>query len=87
KAVTDTKKNFEWLDEQGLTKNKIDLKLFQTDIKELDKYIEQNSIQTIVAEPFLGPPLKKEIKIDEIIKIKSDLEDLYVRSFQIFTKI
>jgi len=87
KAVTDTKKNFEWLDEQGLTKNKIDLKLFQTDIKELDKYIEQNSIQTIVAEPFLGPPLKKEMEIDEIMKIKSDLEDMYVRSFQIFTKI
>lgn len=87
KAIADTKTNFEWLDKQGMIKVKNNFQIFQADIKDLDKNIKNDSVRIIVTEPFLGPPLKKDLRIDEIIKIKSDLEDLYVKSFEIFKKI
>jgi len=85
KAVEDTEKNFEWMAEKNLLKD-ISPKLFQSDIRKLDN-IKDNSIDLIVTEPYLGPPLKASATKDEIFKIKSELEDLYIDTFKVFSRI
>lgn len=85
KAVSDTKTNFEWMVEKKLLKN-ITPELFQSDIRKLDKP-KENSVDLIVTEPYLGPPLKANATKDDIYKIKSELEDLYSDTFKVFTKI
>lgn len=86
RAISDTKINFDWMIEKKLLKKGLMPKLSESDIRELDK-IYKNLVDLIVTEPYLGPPLKSNTTKDGILKIKSELQDLYIDTFKILVKI
>ncbi|MFA6422503.1 MAG: DNA methyltransferase [Candidatus Buchananbacteria bacterium] len=86
KAVDDSGKNAEWLLEQ-LGIKKIDLEIFSCDATKISQKIEPKSIFSIVAEPYLGKPIKGWESENEIRKIVFELEYLYLASFKEFKKI
>ncbi len=66
--------------------NKI-INIFNFDVQFLQDVFENNSINTIVAEPYLGPNdinIKNEYQIKTVIK---ELEGLYKKAFFSFSKI
>ncbi|MFA6098003.1 MAG: DNA methyltransferase [Patescibacteria group bacterium] len=86
RAIDDTKNNMEWLaKEYDLPKS--NLKLHMTDVKEIYKFFPPNSVDAIVTEPFLGPPLKKNIGVISVLAVIQELESLYLSAFYNFAKI
>lgn len=82
KAITDTKKNIEWIKknyELGIR----NYELHKKNVLELSKLIKINSIDAIVTEPYLGPPRGKL----NLKKTISELEKLYSDSLLEFKKI
>lgn len=82
KAITDTKKNIEWI------KNKFNIQhsTFNIQIKDataLSYDFKPNSIDAIVTEPYLGPQRGKK----NIAEIITELEKLYSESLTEFKKI
>ncbi len=70
-----------------ITFEKNNLNIFNFDVRFLDEVFEDNSIDTIVAEPYLGPNninIKNEYQIKTVVK---ELEDLYKKAFHSFSKI
>ncbi len=91
KAVEDTKKNLEWLENNLKPKIKNPkskaggVKIFQADVRNISKKID--SVDTIVTEPYLGPPLRGSERREELKKIINELSELYVSAFSEFRKI
>ena len=85
RAIDDTKTNLEWVIKQfNLNKNEFRFDLKTSDIRFLDKEIPKNSINAIVTEPFLGPPLFREPDEFQSQKIIKELTPLYSDSFKVF---
>ena len=73
KAVADTKKNMGWLYEKyGLKEKEVKIQL--SDAKELKKIFAADSIDAVITEPYLGPPLKPSVSVVEILAIIQELE-------------
>jgi len=86
KAIADTKKNLEWLGEKYDIKN-VRCEIFQLDVKDLSNKTKQNSIDAIITEPYLGPPLSGRESQEKIKQIVKDLEKLYIDAFSQFYKV
>lgn len=89
KAVEDTRKNVAWL----LTKTKNNLavdfspkNIFVHDASK-NFNLPEKSIKAIVTEPYIGPAYRQKPTFPEIEKLFSDLEKLYLQSFENFAKI
>lgn len=77
-CVISCRKNLEWLKkEYSIELKELDKKIINKDSKNLSKYFEKESIDGIVTEPYLGPPLKKYTDRRKAEKILSVLEELY----------
>lgn len=66
---------------------KTNLNIFNFDVKFLSNIFENNSINKIITEPYLGPNninIKNEYQIKTVIK---ELEDLYLKAFKTFSEI
>ena len=89
KAVTDTKKNIDWLfkNYHDLDKSSYNIKLFQTDVRTLPAQIKQNSVDAVITEPYLGPPLFKKPNAITSEKILSEVSSLYLCAFTRFSNI
>ena len=92
KAITDTKTNVEWTSSrchpersEGSSPNNI--QLFQSDIAQIGNKLKLNSVDAIIAEPYLGKPLKGNETRVELQKQTLELKNLYLDAFQEFTKI
>ena len=92
KAITDTKTNVEWTSSrchpersEGSSPNNI--QLFQSDIAQIGNKLKLNSVDAIIAEPYLGKPLKGNETRAELQKQTLELKNLYLDAFQEFTKI
>jgi tRNA G10 N-methylase Trm11 len=83
KAVMETKENLAWLAAQH-TQPMPAVAVFQSDIRELGARIPPESVDVIVTEPLLGPPLRGG---EDISAIRRDLEELYERSFRVLFRI
>ncbi|MBT4723196.1 methyltransferase domain-containing protein [Candidatus Falkowbacteria bacterium] len=85
--IDKTTKNLAWLKE-NLKKEKVDFseEIFQADASHESK-LESKSIDFIVTEPFLGPPLKGYETEGQIRKNILQLEHLYENSFTQFNKL
>tara|TARA_Y100000310_G_scaffold336639_1_gene421725 strand:- start:359 stop:1246 length:888 start_codon:yes stop_codon:yes gene_type:complete len=86
KAVDDTLKNIEWVAE------KYNLKEFkcgveQNDVFKLSSKLKKNSVDVIVTEPFLGPPLRGGENDAQMAKTLNELDDLYRGSLAEFKKV
>ena len=90
KAVTDSKENLAWLVGTVGTAHcavRPDYKIFQCDARNVSSKIPPQSINAIVAEPYLGPPLRGNINEKDLKKIMIELSDLYLASLQEFKKV
>ncbi|MDP2736172.1 MAG: DNA methyltransferase [bacterium] len=92
RAISDTKKNVEWIIENfkleiacpaSHCEGGGNLKLYQQDACNLSQKIKPQSIDAIVAEPYLGP----QNSGFEISKVAKELERLYSKSLMEFNKI
>ena len=81
KAIEDTQKNINWLKRSH--ELHIDLVLKEADSTKISKEFEENSIDAIVTEPYLGP----QRGAHNIRKTVILLEELYSKSIKEFAKI
>lgn len=86
KAIKDTEANLEWLYEKyDLSVEDINIK--QVNVRELDNHLDKESVDYIVTEPYLGPPLKGNESAEQINNNIAELEDLYTKAFEEFGKV
>jgi len=85
RAIADTKKNLEFITKK-LT-NLPTYQLINLSATDLISKIKPNSINAIITEPFLGPPLRGGESREKIQKILAELSELYLKSFTEFKKI
>jgi len=87
KAIQDTQTNINWLQKKYDSISLKNFQIEQADVKDLDKKLEPKSIDHIITEPYLGPPLKgneTELQLNQNI---SELEKLYLQAFEQFKKV
>jgi tRNA G10 N-methylase Trm11 len=87
RAIDDTNKNIEWIQKQDKNDAVKKIEANIADIKDISEYISEKSIDLIVAEPYMGKPLRgneSQRFLDAQIK---ELEHLYTISFVAFSKI
>ncbi|MFA5029123.1 MAG: DNA methyltransferase [Patescibacteria group bacterium] len=86
KAVNDSQENCEWLIKNFQLKN-YSLKFFNLDARKLSLKIKEQTMDAIVTEPYLGPPIKGNESPERIKKNLAELEVLYLETFQELKKI
>ncbi len=86
-AVNDTRKNIEWLFDnfKQLDKSSHNINITQSDIRSIN--IRNNSIDAIVTEPYLGPPLFQKADLQTVNRIIMEVGKLYLDAFGQFHKI
>jgi len=84
KAVSDSQKNIEWL-ENSYKLSAISYQLFHCDVINLSR--EVKGVDVIVTEPYLGPAMRGNETREDIFTIKAELEKLYIDAFKEFSKI
>ena len=84
KAINDSERNLQWFI-NSYKLQATSYKLIKSDVKEISKRV--SSVDAIVTEPYLGPPLRGNEKPKEIEKIIGQLSELYDRAFCEFRKI
>jgi tRNA (guanine10-N2)-dimethyltransferase len=86
KAVEDSKINMDWLkSDYGL--EDVNTSIDQLDARKLSTKIKPESVDVIVAEPYLGPPIKGNENEKQIRAIIAELESLYLKSYDEFSAI
>lgn len=83
KAVADAKKNLAWLSPEKMD----EVKIFQSDIKDVARHVKQKSVDAIIAEPYLGKPLRGRETRSELERQAEDIAQIYLSAFTIFSKI
>ncbi len=86
KAIDDTKKNLNWLN-QNFIKNGAKYKIYQADARATNKFLKPNTVDAVVSEGYLGPPLRAYLKTDQLNKLIADLSNLYCSVFENLYKI
>ena len=88
-AISDTQKNIHWL--ASRYKDKVpdtsEVKVIKGDVRNLASFIQPQSIDAIVTEPYLGPPLFADMKDAAVERISYELASLYVSAFTQFVKV
>jgi tRNA G10 N-methylase Trm11 len=90
KAVKDTEKNLKWLFDKSKVqsqRSKVKLKVFKCDVRRLGDGLEHNSVDAIITEPYLGPPLRGRESLKKLQQIIKELSELYLDAFEEFKKV
>lgn len=84
RAVLDSRKNMAWVKET-ISNNQADfnLDIFQSDVLKLKDRLEDNSLDYIVGEPYLGPARG----FNDLGRIKAELEELYTQALSVLLKL
>lgn len=86
KAVNDTKDNLAYTSEV-LKKEDLDINIQELDVNNLSTGIEESSVDIVVTETYLGPPLTGRETKGQLIKTRNELKELYKSSFDEIYKI
>lgn len=86
KATTDTKKNLDWIIKNYNLKN-TQYYLDQIDATKLSQSLDNNIVDLIVTEPYLGKPLHGNESEIYLTKQSEELKDLYIEAFKQFYQI
>jgi len=86
-AIRDTDKNINWIKNNYDVKKETTTNIFQADIFDINKKIKDNSIDAIVAEPYLGKPLKGNEQRSTIELQANELKKLYLTAFSKFYRL
>lgn len=89
KAIENSKANIDWLFKnfRHLKRTDYQFKLYQSDVRNLSKSISAGSIDAIVTEPYLGPPLYSKPNSQTISNIFSEIKDLYLSACNQFSRV
>ncbi len=87
RAVDDSQKNMAWLKQFGGPTTGVHTEVHLSDVKDIPKLFKPASIDAIVSEPFLGPPLRGDESDQKIHFIYLELMGLYRRAFDAFAKV
>ncbi|MFH1564455.1 MAG: hypothetical protein ABIC82_01240 [bacterium] len=63
------------------------ISIFNSDVRKISELIPAGSVDLIVAEPYLGPPLSGGENENRISQIVQELSELYLSAFKEFKKI
>jgi len=86
KAVSDTKKNLDWLKERFKTQEtKYDV--YQSDVVSLEEHIKPDTIDAVVSEGYLGPALRAPLRADQSDELISKLNIFYKKVFGVLVKL
>ncbi|PIS05192.1 MAG: hypothetical protein COT81_02535 [Candidatus Buchananbacteria bacterium CG10_big_fil_rev_8_21_14_0_10_42_9] len=85
KAIKDTENNLAWLKDKY--KIKASLKLFNSPAEAISTFVNKNSVDAIISEPYLGKPKKGNESTDSLSKEMAELEQLYLNAFDEFKKV
>ncbi|MFA6525181.1 MAG: methyltransferase domain-containing protein [Patescibacteria group bacterium] len=85
RAISDTTNNLKWLTSE-LNLSEKNYQVFQSDIRNLTKILK-TKVDAIVAEPFLGPPLRGSESVTQLQENIKELSKLYIESFRNFQNI
>ncbi len=85
-TLAGAKENLEWL-EKNYKLQVTDYKLMASDARKLSQKLPPDSIDAVITEPYLGPPLRGNESPEKIQLIIKELSDLYLAAFREFKKI
>jgi tRNA G10 N-methylase Trm11 len=85
-TLAGAKENLEWL-AKNYQLPAVNYQLLEHDVRRLSEKISPHSIDAIVTEPYLGPPLQRNESPEKIKEIIKELSDLYLVAFREFKKI
>lgn len=85
-TLSGAKENLEWLKKNYKLERK-NYKLLEADVRKISKKFPPQSIDAIITEPYLGPPLHGNEPQEKIKKIIKELSSLYLAAFREFKKI
>lgn len=89
-AVRNTNRNLDWLVRGGFVpaiEHARNTKLFESDVRALPEKLEPRSIDAIVAETFLGPPLTGRETLADLEKNREALTPLFRESLGVISKL
>lgn len=84
KAISDTKKNIDWLFKQypSFKIQNYNLKIICQDVNIISKQLSPQTVDAVVTEPYLGPPLYQKPDIRMMENILSETGSLYLAAFR-----
>jgi tRNA G10 N-methylase Trm11 len=85
-VLAGAKVNLEWLEKNYELEIK-NYELLETDVRKISKKLSPSSVDAIVTEPYLGPPLHGNESSERISQIIKELSELYLAAFREFKKI
>ena len=87
KAIKETEENINWLNKNF--KLKVDVEIIKSDIANIDRHFEKNSVDIIITEPFMGDArlISRYNKIGDLNNTREELQALYRLSFEKFKKL
>lgn len=85
KALKDTKKNLEWLQEHHETG--IKPRILKADVTTLSKTFVENTFSAIITEPFMGANLQSRPSLQLIEQTQTELKSLYLSALTEFIKV
>lgn len=86
KVLEGAKENLKWL-EKNFQFSISNLQLLKSDVRDLATKLQPHSIDAIITEPYLGPPLRGNETKEKLEKIMVEIKKLYLASFNVFKQI
>lgn len=88
KAISDTQKNITWIaDTFGIATDSLHIKLQAEPVENINRFLAPASVDAIIAEPYMGKPLKGRETREELLAQAGELKKLYIAAFSNFCKI
>ncbi|MBU1145974.1 hypothetical protein KKD80_00275 [Patescibacteria group bacterium] len=85
-TLAGAKENLEWL-KKNYQLPVTNYQLLESDVQKISEKLSSHSVDAIVTEPYLGPPLQGNESPEKIQQIIKELSDLYLAAFREFKKI
>ncbi|OGH92232.1 MAG: hypothetical protein A2563_00110 [Candidatus Magasanikbacteria bacterium RIFOXYD1_FULL_40_23] len=87
KAINDTRQNISWIAQQfNIPDNQFNITLETKKVEEINTVVSPKSIEAIVAEPYMGKPLKGNEPKEDLFRQALELKKLYLSAFAQFHK-
>lgn len=89
RAIEDTKENLIWIvgEVDGLTEIPKSVNIFNCDVRKISNSLKAASVDAIVTEPYLGPPMRGTEKEFEVKRIMGEIKPLYIDALKQFYAI
>jgi len=82
--VKDTQDNLAWLEHEHVVRpdDAARFKVFQSDVRQIAKHLAPKSIDAVVTEGWLGPPLRGHESLDQLKNNANAIEKLWSETFE-----